>query len=118
MALLEPAPNQPLTLEQKQNIAKNSIVNISRDIFNYCSRLQKDGIKAVWKNPHGLTPQEVIDALGTDAVKVFAMHAALTQLIVGVAQLDGVQPNISLPTFAFTKHQDGTITVKGTPYIP
>lgn len=39
----------------------------------------------VWENPFGLTPGEVAEALGTDALAVFARHAATAQFLIGQA---------------------------------
>ena len=90
---------------------------------NYATlcEIQKRGIRLVWENDQGLTPQQVCDAMGggpDGAAKSFAMHGVLTQAIVSLATLDGSPPDILLPTFAFTANADGTVTVLDTPYVP
>lgn len=73
-------------------------------------RMQKEGINAVWHNPD-LTPQEALDANGTDAEKLFEAHGMLTQTIVSIAASDEVAPDILLPTHDWVVNEDGTITV-------
>lgn len=39
----------------------------------------------VWNNPYGLTPGEVAEALGADALAVFSRHAATAQFLISQA---------------------------------
>ena len=58
-------------------------------------------IDILWKNDKA-TAQEIIDALGTDALKVFQFHGALTDFVNGIAQLDGSEVTVKYPTNTFT----------------
>lgn len=92
------------------------IKSISTQTFNNLERTQREGINVLWNDPD-LTPQEILDGLGADAIKVFMFHSALTDLIVGLSQVDGIVPNIKLPTNEFTI-VDGKIVVGNGPYVP
>lgn len=121
MSLLNSKPTSSLTKAQKLTNAKNRILSFSVDNFNNLIKAQNDGIRLVWNNPE-LTPQEIIDKLGSDAIKIFQYHGALTELITQIAAVDGVDisSRLKYPTNAFTiDPQTGTITVDpNTPYTP
>jgi hypothetical protein len=70
----------------------------------------------VWHNRQ-FTPQQIIDSLGDDAVKIFDFHRGLTEYLVTVSFLDGVEYTPALHTNAFTV-ANGKITVLDTPYVP
>lgn len=119
MSFLTPPTPRTLTLAEKQQQAAERIRRTSAANFEILQRMQREGISMVWRNTSGLTPQQVCDGLGTDAGKAFDMHGRLTEFILGIAAVEGVQPKISLPTFAFTRNPDGTVTVDpNTPYTP
>lgn len=117
MAFLDPNSWTP-TLAEKQASAASSIRSASANQYATLVAWQKAGISAVWNNPDGLTPQQVCDALGADAVKAFDLHAKLTEAVMQLAQIGGVQPDIALPSHAFTRNADGTVTVLDAPYVP
>lgn len=71
-----------------------------------------NGQMLVWANPYGLTPQQVLDALGTDAAVVFAASMAAEACInrpeVPEAKwVHGLMPAEVAPTI----NQDGTVTL-------
>lgn len=107
-----PTPSTEILLEQKVN----RIQNLSKETFNQLIHTQRQGIVQLWEDPN-LTPQEIINALGDNALKVFQFHGALTSFINSLAALDGVTVELKLPTNAFTE-VDGVITVTEDPYIP
>lgn len=114
-------PSNPgaLTLEEKQSRTLTSCEALIARNWQNMVNCQHDGIDLIWHNAFGLTPQEAIDALGTNAVKVFAFHAALTLLLYTQAQAEGITVVLKFPTFAFTENEDGTITVDpNTAYTP
>ena len=75
------------------------------------------GYDIVWTNKNGRTPQQACDALGTSAAKTFRMHGALGSFIKATAALEGKNPNLRDPTWAFTLNGDGTVDIHvGTPY--
>jgi hypothetical protein len=77
--------------------------------------VQREGIRIVWKNPN-LSPQEIVDSLGPDALKVFQFHGALTDLILSIATSEGVEVKLEAPTNQFTVDNQGNITITDEPY--
>lgn len=76
---------------------------------------QAEGIKKLWKNPQA-TPQQLCDAMGTDAAKVFSAHAKLTTLLLELAPMLGRTFVPALPEKNFTVNPDGTVTVLDEPF--
>lgn len=111
--LTKPTPTQ-LTDEAKLQALTARVKDMSRQSYKNITDIQKRGIDMVWSNPN-FTAQEIIDALGEDALKIFQYHGALTEYLVTIAQLEGIQPDIKLPKNAFTVSQT-TITVTEDPY--
>ena len=105
-----------ISKENKLKRTVNNIGNISGETFNKLVSTQRQGIDLVWNNSD-LTPQEVIDGLGADAIKVFQFHGALTQFIQALSQIDNVSVDLKFPTKAF-EIENGVITVLNTPYVP
>ncbi len=116
MSLLEETQNNTPTLEQKKASVALRIRNTAKQNYKQICQFQKEGIRTVWENTQGLTPQQVCDATGVDTVKLFNLHGLLTEAVVKIAAADGVAPDILLPTKAFTRNEDGTVTVLDTPY--
>lgn len=116
--LLPPLSAAPPTKEEKLERLVLNIKQLSRDAYKTVSEVQKRGINMVWNHP-SLTPQEIVDALGADAIKVFQYHGALTDYIVALSQAEGIQPDINLPSKAFViDPQTGKITITEDPYVP
>jgi hypothetical protein len=90
------------------------IKEFSKQCYQQISHMQKQGISILWKDDK-LTPQEICDALGSDAVKIFEMHGTLTSAIAQIAAVDGVQPSIALPTNAFEVVK-GSVVISDDPY--
>lgn len=107
-----------LTVAQKQSRVSGRLLSQSRSTYAQLCRAQKEAINQVWHNTDGLTPQQAFDALGTKAGALVAAHAKVTTLIAELSAVDGVAPDILLPTHAFTVHPDGTVTVLEGPYVP
>lgn len=71
---------------------------------------QSKGIsEQVFNNPLGLTPQQVCDAMGTDAAKVLAAGQAAADMV------NALRPNtmaIQIPQgISVQPNQDGTVTI-------
>jgi alanyl-tRNA synthetase len=120
MPLLESNISEPQVQPQvnKEEVLKrvaNQIREKTKESFNQFVRIQKEGIEMLWKQKD-VTPQEVIDFLGEDAIKLFQFHGALTEFITQVAGIDGVQVKLATPTKAF-EVVDGKITVLNTVYV-
>jgi len=105
-----PPPDKEVKLTRKSEYIKN----LSRSTYNRLLEVQREGINTLW-NDSSCTPQEIIDKLGTDSLKIFEFHAKLTSFILDLGTIDGITPNIALPKFNFTV-DDGKITVLDTPF--
>jgi hypothetical protein len=114
--LIDSGPVLP-TKEEKLQQTVNYIKGMSKQTFKYLLEVQKNGVRAVWNQPN-LTPQEVIDELGSDALKIFQFHGGLTDYIESVAAVEGIDIKLSYPTNTFTIDQQGKITVTDKPYQP
>jgi len=116
---LNQTPTQtPEQLETLKNMrlktTKNHILELTRETFNRLVNIQRKGIDMVWNNPN-LTPQEIVDALGNDAVKVFEFHGNLTTFIQQLATSANVAVDLKTPTNAFSV-VSGNIVVSNNPY--
>lgn len=60
----------------------------------------------IWDNPNGLTPQQVMDALGTDAGQVLTIAAAARTFINSLSANAVVGPPLE-----YTINVDGTVTI-------
>jgi len=116
---LNQTPTQtPEQLETLKNMrlktTKNHILELTRETFNRLVNIQRKGIDMVWNNPN-LTPQEIVDALGNDAVKVFEFHGNLTTFIQQLATSANVAVDLKTPTNAFSV-VSGNIVISNNPY--
>jgi hypothetical protein len=118
MSILTPqTPTEP-SKEAKLNMVVNRIKNISANSYNEMLNTQKRGIDILWNN-HEFSPQEIIDALGENAIKVFQYHGALTEYLISLAESEGIEPDVKYPKNAFTiDPKTGKITVTEDPYVP
>ena len=117
MSILSNIPTTIITDEQILNGIARQIKEISRKSFFDLVEIQKNGIDMVWNNGK-FTPQQVIDSLGSDAIKIFQYHAGLTDYLVAISEIDGIEYTPALPNNAFTINaQTGKITVTEDPYI-
>ena len=112
------APEVPeISLAREASRLRAAILADAREGYKRLCQIQKQGASRIWHHPR-LTPQQAVDALGTDAVRIAQAHGALTEVIDSIAALDEVLPDIVLPTHEFTMNPDGTITVGEGPYQP
>jgi len=114
MSILTQTPQSLTDAEKLQRIA-NTIKAISSRTYEDLVRVQKLGINSVWNNRE-FTPQQIIDALGDDVSKIFAVHGKLTDYLVDISSIDNVSYTPALPTNAFTINADGSITVTDQQY--
>lgn len=108
MPLINPAPT-PLVLTdiQKLQRAKTIIINRNTILFNQMVSTFNDLMVYIWQNPMGLTPQQVLGTLGTDAGAYVANAEALKTFINTI-----VPGTITAAAPApITVNSDGTVTV-------
>ncbi len=113
MSIFTPSPIT-YTNEQILNAKALHIKRLAILEYKKLLDIQTNGIKLIWKDPR-FSPQEIVDALGADAVKIFQVHGILTDAINQIAAVDGISPEIALPTNAFSI-VDGAIVVSEDPY--
>lgn len=73
----------------------DQLVRAAQTTYTQLCRAQKETMRAVWANPSGLTPQAVFDALGTSGGRLLAAHSAASDLVITLASMDGVPPDIT-----------------------
>ena len=113
MSIFTPSPIT-YTNEQILNSKASHIKRLAIAEYKKLLDIQTNGIKLIWKDPR-FKPQEIIDALGDDAVKIFQVHGILTDAINQIAAVDGISPEIALPTNAF-EVVGNNIVVSEDPY--
>jgi hypothetical protein len=99
----------------KEQIQKEVSVNLVREIqgtYEMLVRKYNDIMNRFWKHPK-LSPQEVSDALGTDAVSLFQYGGALSTLIMSI---NPTEKRLSVPVNKFKVNQDGTVDILDEPY--
>jgi hypothetical protein len=116
MSFLNQQFNQIVPTKQQQLLnTTNQIKNLSKTCFEQLLKTQEQGIKLLW-NHHSLTPQEIIDSLGDDAIKIFQFHGKMTDYINTIATIENINVNLSYPKYSFTIDDQGKITVSDQPY--
>jgi hypothetical protein len=91
-----------------------SLRKISEYLFAQMRQSYAAAYKLVWSNSSGLTPQQVCDALGTDAAQLFAGAAKLSELLAMVAPSAASLSNVQLSCpagYSYTANADGTVTI-------
>ncbi len=121
MSLFESLEKLPPTYQQLKALQASNIkfnlVSDAQAILSTLEQRYKMSLDRVWNNKY-LTPQEVVDQLGNDAIQIFQGSALLQQFLVQQYYLAGVKDYIPPvhPSWAvITPNADGTITISGTP---
>jgi hypothetical protein len=114
MSLLSQNQQEPTKQELLARKAKR-IKEFTRQGYRQILSIQQQGINMMWSDDD-LTPQEIIDSIGAESIKVFQMHGALTDVIKTIASIDGHTPELALPANAF-EIVDGAIVVTQDPYV-
>jgi len=96
-----------LTLAQKQAATKTQLRAVARGMRDTLAKQYGTGFDLVWNNPMGLTPQEALNALGTDAGQLLTFAETLKATINTLAPGTITQA----APHNVTVNQDGTATV-------
>jgi len=106
MSILDNTNPQPVTTEQRQAITKQRIRGSIIQLFNQMQTVFQNNFDLVWHHPV-LTPQQVLDGLGTDAGELFRLAGLLVDCVNGAKEntITEGAPN------QYTVNQDGTVTV-------
>jgi hypothetical protein len=111
MAIINPQPQAP-SLPPVEELAKAVRAEVSNSInglFGDMLKVYNSCMSLVWQHPT-LSPQQVLDAYGSDAAELFRLAATLKGAV--NAAVAGTIPDNDTPK-PFTINEDGTVTVGG-----
>lgn len=104
-----PAVQPALTTVERQVRARDAIKQRSTQAFQMLKGTAMSLAQIVWANPEGLTPQEVLDAVGHDAAALFQVSSLVSQIL---AIATGEAPAAVMPPgWTYTINPDGTVAV-------
>lgn len=69
------------------------------------------GFDVVWNNEYGLTPEQVVERLGTNASAVFQRHAAVVQFLAGQSAETLKLVRLPPSEYTITHEPDGRVTL-------
>ena len=89
-----------------QTFIKNKIQGSINHLYSQMVSTLRGNLALVWQNSDGLSPQEVFDAFGTDAVELLRLSSIVKNAI------NAATPNVidDIPA-TLTPNEDGTVTV-------
>lgn len=87
----------------------NQLVNMTVRSYQQMVDSFNRGAIMFWQNPQGLTPDEIAEALGTNAQEVFSLHYKLGQLI-GSVKPEAIAEGVSI-VGEFAYNEDGSVTI-------
>jgi len=97
----------PITLQDKQVAVANEIKSVCSAMFAFNASNFTRIFQMVWNNRNGLTPQQVCDALGTDAGALFTLAGGL-QAVINTAKPDSLTLT---PPKSVSIGSDGNVTI-------
>jgi hypothetical protein len=97
----------PTSSDSPQDACGVAIQNLLTNQFNMTVNSFNRVFSMVWNNPSGLTPQQVMEGLGTSAGQLFSIMAAMQTAI------NTIQPGTLAQTAPnqVTINSDGTVTI-------
>ena len=110
MSLLNSEITSSTSRDQKLQNLVTRLKRMSVETYKALVQTQKQGIDMAWNHPE-FTPQEIIDALGEDAIKLFQFHGGLTDYLVAISSADGVDYSPAVPSQKFSI-VDGVIIIQ------
>jgi hypothetical protein len=110
MAILDGPENPTPTTEQKQTRVRNRVKRMSTDLLTRIKSQHQEIMQAVWNNPAGLTPQQVMDAFGSEAAELFQLSDQLLTMLGNVKPDDPYLEEAAAP-YNYTINDDGTVTI-------
>jgi hypothetical protein len=95
------------TFAQRQAIESTRVSQFVNQGFNHMIKSINDLNREIWKNPQGLTPQQVMTALGINAASLVSAMATIT------ASANAIYPGVitAVSPHTLTSNSDGTVTV-------
>jgi hypothetical protein len=89
--------------------AAKRLITITKRTYDQMVMAFNNGSELFWANGMGATPEEVAEALGTDAQEVFYLHARLGEVL-SLIRPEAIAQGVSV-VGEFTMNEDGTVTV-------
>ena len=107
MGLIESNEVTELTKEQKLDITEKRVRRQCKSMFAQIKNNHLLLWDLIWNNDQGLSPQEVLDKMGTDAAELFELSDSIQQLASSACMdyVAKVTPN------EYTLNEDGTVTL-------
>lgn len=112
MSILNRETQVVKTKEQIKEEVANQIARESQEFYETLVRRYNDVMQKFWKH-NKLTPQEICDALGTDAESLFDSGSQLATFILTIKP---TETRLKLPEFVSVHNADGTVTITETPF--
>jgi hypothetical protein len=104
-------PKQPNpTTEQKQQFVVNRVKRLSSNMLKNVKKQHQEIMQMIWRNPQGLTPQQVMDGFGAEAHELFELSNQLLTMLGNVKSDDPYLSEAAAP-YEYTINQDGTVTI-------
>ena len=96
-------------LTQKQEVTrlKNRIAHKSNKLYERINRYHEELFNLIWTNEYDISPQEILDAYGSEAKDLFLFSGAIQQLLF---QVNSEYTPLTTPS-EYTINPDGTVTV-------
>lgn len=110
MSILNPVPQAPKPTHAM--VAADNIKRQARDTFQSMTKAFNSGARLFWANSLA-TPQQIAEALGTDAKEVFELHGKLGALIASVKP-ESIAVGAAV-VGQFQYNEDGSVTVVTPP---
>lgn len=107
MSVLNPPSVEPVPPGQ---VVAERIKQQARQTFQQLTMAFNQGARAFWKN-NDATPEQIAEALGTNAVEVFQLHGKIGALLASVRPA-AIAPGLAM-VGTFTYNDDGTVTITG-----
>ena len=104
MVLVNTSQSEPI--DEKQ-LYYDSIKRAIKHYYIAVEKGHQNLMSKIWEHPKYITPQEIFDSLGTDAVTLLQISQTL-QTVLAMANPDYV--HMPAP-YVLTPNEDGTITV-------
>jgi hypothetical protein len=89
-----------------KEITRMRIQGSVNQLYSQMVKNLRENMALVWQNKDGLTPQEVFDAFGTDAVELLRLSSIVKNAI--NAATPGTIPDL---TATITPNEDGTVSI-------
>jgi hypothetical protein len=94
---------------QLEDAVADALVEQARDLWLRMVVAFNEGSQIFWRNPDGLTPQQIADSLGSRGVEVFTLHGKLGALLAEVNP-SAIGPGMAV-VGSFQYNEDGTVAV-------